>query len=230
MTTVLQKKRERFFVEQAIRSLGADWTIIAEREPPDFLIGDGGRQFGLEVIDIFMGPQTSAGSAMKKAESEMQRVLNALRAEYEKVDPGPLLVKFVGRIEADTLAPVVRGLIDLDLTTKPLAFQAIFDTQLGLRVHVTKSYRAEWFSVMDRVGWVDRNPQQLIAEAIEAKSAKLADYQALAGPDIRLLLVADAVQNSGKIRFADEAAFDLRGFKAAYLFPFPADVVILRAA
>ncbi len=62
MTTALQKKGERFFVEQAIRSLKADWTILAEREPPDFLIGDAGRQFGLEVIDIFIGLQTSAGS------------------------------------------------------------------------------------------------------------------------------------------------------------------------
>ncbi|MGO9942939.1 MAG: hypothetical protein ACLPIC_09245 [Rhodoblastus sp.] len=230
MTTALQKKGERFFVEQAIRSLKADWTILAEREPPDFLIGDGGWQFGLEVIDIFIGPQTSAGSKMKKAESKMQRVLDGLRTDYEKIDPAPLRVKFVGRIEADTLAPVVQALIDLDLASKPLAFQTVIDTQLGLRVHVTKSYRAEWFSVMDRVGWVDRNPQQIIADAIEAKSTKLAEYQALAGPDIRLLLVADAIQNSGKLHLTDEAAFDLRGFKAAYLFPYPADVITLRAA
>ena len=229
MTTALQKKRERFFVEQAIRSLKAGWTILAERDPPDFIIEDHGQQFGLEVIDVFAGPQGSAGSNMKKAESRMQRVLEGLRAEYEQFDATPLTAKFVGRIDAETLAPVVQSLRDLDLAAKPLAFQTVVDTQHGLRVHVTKSLRPDWYSVMDRAGWVEQNPRQILADAIEAKSVKLAQYQAVAGPDIRLLLVANAIQNSGKMRLTEEAGFDLRGFTAVYLFPYPEDVIPLRS-
>ena len=202
--------------------------ILAEREPPDFIIEDHGHQFGLEVNDIFMGPQGSDGSHMKKAESKMQRVIDGLRANYEKAVPTPLTVKFVGRIDAGTLAPVVQTLLNLDLEAKPLGFQTVIDTHLGLRLHVTKSYRTEWYSVMDRVGWVERNPQQIVADAIEAKSMKLSQYQAVAGPDIRLLLVANAVQNSGKIRLTEEASFDLRGFSAVYLFPYPEDAISLR--
>jgi hypothetical protein len=161
MTTPEQKKRERFFVEQAIRSLKVGWTILVEREPPDFLVKEGSQQFGLEVSDIFIGRQGAAGSEMKKGESKTQRMLDALRAEYEKAAPIPMHVKFVGRIEPETLAPVVQSLLDLDLAAKPPAFHTVIDTQLGLRAHVTKGFRSEWISVMDRVGWVDRNPQRI---------------------------------------------------------------------
>ena len=128
MTTAKQKKCERFFVEQAIRSLKAAWTILAEREPPDFIIAEGDHRFGLEVNDIFVGPQVAAGSKIKKGESMTQRMLDGLRAQYEKVLPIPLRVKFVGRIEPETLAPVMQSLLDLDLAAKPVSFQTVIDT------------------------------------------------------------------------------------------------------
>jgi len=229
MTTMIQKSRERFFVEQAICSLNADWRIIAADEGPDFIIEERGRQFGLELTDIFVGPQGAAGSTLKREESKTQRLLDGLRLEYETVVPIPLHVKFVGRVEAETLAPVVQSLLDLDLAAKPVAFQTVIDTKLGLRVHVTKSLRTEWISVMDRVGWVNGNPIQIIVDAIETKSRKLFDYRTAAGPDVRLLLVANAIQNSGKLRLNEEHGFDLCGFEAVYLFPYPEDVITLRA-
>jgi len=225
---MIQKRRERFFLEQATCSLNADWRIIAEDEGPDFIIEERGRQFGLELNDIFVGPQGAAGSALKREESKTQRLLDGLRLEYETVVPIPLHVRFVGRVEAETLAPVVQSLLDLDLAAKPVAFQTVIDTKLGLRVHVTRSLRTEWISVMDRVGWVNSNPRQIIVDAIETKGRKLSHYQTAAGPDIRLLLVANAIQNSGKLRLSEELGFNLCGFKAVYLFPYPEDVITLR--
>ena len=46
--------------------------------------------------------------------------------------------------------------------------------------------------------------------------------------DIRLLLVADAIQNSGKLRLEPAAAFDSLGFREIYLFPYPEEALILR--
>ena len=43
MTRPLQKRRERFFTEQAIRSLGTDWIVLEECESPDFIIAEGDR-------------------------------------------------------------------------------------------------------------------------------------------------------------------------------------------
>ncbi len=227
MTRPSQKRRERFFAEQAIRSLGADWIILEECEPPDFIIVEGNHRFGLDVSDVFMGPQSPAGSAMKKTESHMHRTINDLRLEYEAATGVLLHVKFVGRIEPETMAGVVPALIAINLESEPLAYQTVVDTQLGLRLHVTKGNRSEWYSVMDRVGWVDRNPQKIIADAIEAKSKKLSRYRAAVGPDVRLLLVADAIQNSGKLRLEPDHKFDFHGFEAVYFFPYPEAVMAL---
>jgi len=89
--------------------------------------------------------------------------------------------------------------------------------------------RFKRISVMDRVGWVDRNPQQIIAEGIEAKSKNPPQYQAAADSDVRFLLVANDIQNSGKLCLNDKHRFNLHGFKAVYLFPYPEDVVTLSA-
>lgn len=229
MTTAKQKQDERFYVEQAIRSLRTEWTILAEPEPPDFLVQDGGRTFGLEVRQIFKDPQSAAGSEIKKREAKTQRMLDRLRAEFEQRAPIPLIVKFLGRIDLDTISPISKLLLDLDLAAKPIAFQTIFKPHADLKVYVTKGLRAEWFSVNDRVGWIDFNAQHVIANAIEEKSRKLPLYQAAAGPDVRLLLVANAIHNSGRLRLDGECQFDLRGFTSVYLLRYPDDANVLSA-
>jgi len=55
MTRPVQKKRERFFAEEAARSLGKSWSLSEDREHPDFIVTEGDQSFGLEVRQIFMG-------------------------------------------------------------------------------------------------------------------------------------------------------------------------------
>jgi hypothetical protein len=50
-----------------------------------------------------------------------------------------------------------------------------------------------------------------------------------AGPDIRLLLVADRIHNSGKLMLDDTAALDTEGFQVVYFFPYPEEVIIFSA-
>jgi hypothetical protein len=229
MTRQSQKLRERFFAEQAARSLGKSWIVLPEeRENPDFIVADGEQRFGLEVAAVFIGEQDETGSTMKKNESEVQKTINALRAQYEASAQAKLNVKFVGKIEPETLANVVPALIALDLDSKPIRFQTVLDEKLGLRVHVTKGFRSDWYSVNDRVGWVNRSPEQIIAGAIRAKGDKLARYKSSVGEDIRLLLVADAIQNSGKLRLAPESRFDLLGFCEVYFYLYPEQAIVLR--
>jgi hypothetical protein len=101
----------------------------------------------------------------------------------------------------------------------------VIDQGDGLRLHVTKAFRPEWFSVNHRVGWVDRNPLPIITDAIKKKSNELERYGAAAGPDIRLLLVADRIQNSGKLMLDDTIVLDTQGLQAVYLFPYPESVM-----
>jgi hypothetical protein len=236
LTRPIKKKKERIFVEEAARLLGKPWILGADQEHPDFIVTDGKRQFGLEVCEIFIGPQDHSGSAMKKKESSVQRCINALQREYEANVDVPLIVKFVGNAEAmgaENLATVVPALVAQDLPSKPTGYRFVYDTSLvcpmrsKLRVHVTKALRPDWYSVNYRVGFVDRNPKDIIAIAIEKKAKELKRYKETAGLDIRLLLVADAIHNSGKLRLRDPGAFDLHGFQAVYLFTYPESMVKL---
>jgi hypothetical protein len=226
MTRPDQKRRERFFVEQAAKLLGKIWILAEDREHPDFVVTEGDQRFGLEVCEIFTGPQDRAGSAMKRTESGAHRQIETLRREYEAITPTMLRVQIVGRLSPENMASIVPALVAEDLTSKPIAHHLVIDQGNGLRLHVTKALRPEWFSVNHRVGWVDRNPLPIIADAIKKKSNELERYRAAAGPDIRLLLVADRIHNSGKLMLDDTAALDTQGFQAVYVFPYPESVMI----
>jgi hypothetical protein len=233
LTRPQQKRGERFFAEQAARLLGRPWDLGDDSEPPDFVVTEGEQQFGLEVTEIFIGPQSDGGSALKASESKTQRAVNALQREYEAIADVPLIVKFVGHMDADNLATVVPALVGHDLPSKPTCYHFVHDTTVAhpsrtrLRVHVTKAVRPNWYSVNDRVGFVDRNPHGIIAAAIAKKATELTRYKDAAGSDVRLLLVANRMSNSGKLTLSEGAKFDLHGFNAVYLFPYPEDVIVL---
>jgi hypothetical protein len=230
VTLPLKKNRERFFVETAAKLMGKTWTIGPDREHPDFLVTEGVRQFGLEVCEIFTGQQDRAGSAMKEVESLGQRSVDALRREYEAVTNIPLIVKLVGDVCAENLALVVPALVAEDLASRLVAYQAKIDLntglRAGLRLYVTRALRPNWFSMKDRVGFVDRNPMPRIAVEVKKKSEKLPQYRQAAGSDIRLLIVADHINNSGKLMLEEHAPLDVMGFQEVYFFPYPESVTI----
>jgi hypothetical protein len=225
-----KKNRERFFVEAAEKLMGKTWTLGPDREIPDFLVTEGAQQFGIEVCEIFTGQQDRAGSAMKEAESHGQRAVDALRREYEAITNIPLIIKLVGDACAQNLALVVPALVAEDLALKPVRYQARIELntglRAGLRVYVTKALRPNWFSMKDRVGFVDRNPLPRIIAEVKKKSEKLPQYRQEAGSDIRLLIVADHINNSGKLMLDEQVSLDLMGFQAVYFFPYPEAVTV----
>ena len=127
------------------------------------------------------------------------------------------------------MATIVPALVAEDLASKPVGHHLVIDHRNALRLHVTKAFRPEWFSVNHHVGWVDRNPLPRIADAIKKKSIELERYRAAAGPDIRLLLVADRIHNGGKLMLDDAALLDTEGFQIVYVFPYPEPVMIFAA-
>jgi hypothetical protein len=162
---------------------------------------------------------------MKRAESGVHRQFEAPRREYEAITPTTLRVQVVGRLGPENMGSIVPALIAADLASKPIGHHLVMDQDNGLRLHVTKALRPGWLSVNQRVGWVDRNPLPIILDAISKKSHGLERYRAAAGPDIRLLLVADRIHNSGKLMLDDMAALDTQGFQAVYVFPYPESVM-----
>jgi hypothetical protein len=132
MTRSSKKDRERFMVSEAAKSLGRTWILSDDREHPDFVVTEGAEQFGLELSDIFIGPQSNAGSAMKQHESHTQRAVNDLRRQYEAVADIPLHVRFVGKLDAENIAPVIPKLIASELRI-PIYSGRVFRREAGHR-------------------------------------------------------------------------------------------------
>ena len=131
----------------------------------------------------------------------------------------------MGTIKAATIATVIPALVAEDFASKPLGHHVVIDVTNRLRVFATKAIRADWFSVNDRVGWANSNPTTLIADLIKMKSEKLPNMEA-AGPDMRLLIVADRTYNSGKLMLEECPLLNLRGFLAVYFFSYPKSVTV----
>jgi hypothetical protein len=114
---------------------------------------------------------------MKEMESNIQRRVEVLRTEYEAASNIPLSVKFAGTLTAETMAKVVPALVAEDFASKPFGHHAVVDVANGLRVFATKAFRADWFNVNDRVGWINSDPTPLISDLIDKKSEKLPKYR-----------------------------------------------------
>jgi hypothetical protein len=225
MTRPLEKERERFFVERTAELLGKAWSLDPG-EHPDFIVTEPTQRFGLEVAQIFTGKQSRAGSEMKRGESDAQRAVDALRGDYEAITNIPLSVRLVGDMCSENMATVVPALVAMDLSTRPIGHHEVVEAGKGLRVHVTRAFNADWFSVDHRVGWVDRYAIKHIADRIKEKAEKLPLYIKTAGPDIRLLIVADRIHNSGKLMLGQPAALDMRGFQGMYFLSYPETVTV----
>ena len=83
----------------------------------------------------------------------------------------------------------------------------------------------------DRAGWEDRNPIDRITKAIGKKSEKLRRYKECTGlDDIRLLVVANRIMNSGKLSLQEHPALDVRGFQVVYFLSYPESVKVFECA
>lgn len=226
-----KKQSERFYVESAARMLGKSWTLEPDRENPDFIVTENEDRFGLEVTSFFVGPIESKGALEKERESTSERRLLKLRMEFDPSDCLPLCVRLVGDTCDANLSIVVPTLHNLALQKKEIGYRTSFSIDEGparLTVHVTRSFRHEWYDVGHRVGWVGVEWMDQFARTIAKKAKHLERYRDSSKlSDIRLLIVSDRTMNSGRISLAVPPVVDCCGFQAVYLFPYPETVHIL---
>ena len=191
MTDDSKKRYERHFVEEAAKRLDKSWNLGDSREHPDFIVADGDQKFGLEVCEIFRGRENRNGSVERRCEADTQRKIDAIRQDYEAIQNIPLSVRFVGDTCDDNINKALTALIANNIDSYPIGHHIMIDIdtgdRAGLELYVTKSLKADWFNVKDRVGWVNRNPMKYIIDIVEKKSRKLKCYTKFAGPDVRLL-------------------------------------------
>ena len=227
-----KKARERYMALEAAKLLARQW-VLSDHEAPDFIVTEDGERFGLELCEVFSGRETRKGSARKDQEVRVQRCIDRLRKQDEAETGTPLSVRLVGCLSHENLKGLVPALLALDLASERqdhLTRFSLDESEASLSVHVCRALpgHARWFSVNDRVGWVDRNPTPRIQAAVDAKAAHLARYRARTGlPEQRLLLFCDATTNSGKLRVGSGVEIDPSGLDAVYFFTYPDAVTVL---
>ena len=224
----MNKHEERFYVERTAEMLNLSWTIGEDRESPDFIISGGDWQFGLEVSELFAGRVGRKGSDRKAKEANYQGTIDRYREMYVADKGIPLCVRILGPVNDDTMGELLGQLLRRDFESMRPGNQIIMQPNDQLKVYVTKALRSCWYRVDDRVGMVNTNPMPIIQERVAMKSRRLTNYHEAAGEDVRLLLIANRMLNSGKLKLVEESTIDTCGFRIVYFLSFPESVTVFQ--
>nr|WP_298690161.1 hypothetical protein [uncultured Dongia sp.] len=222
-----QKATERRHVLETAKRLGRSWEILEEGESPDFIIRDGAHRFGLEVTEMFSGAIGRNGSILQREVSNVQRRIDDAQAEFELQEASKLTVKFVGDVSKAGLKLAVAELLQIGFAGKAEGHLEelrieVPDLNGGLlKVSARKAKPAHWFDVASRIGWVNRTPARRLRATVVAKAKKFTRYQQRAGQDIRLLIVADQFQSSGKFQYENAQFLRTKPFTYVYWLSIP---------
>lgn len=220
-----QKGVERYWAENAARLLGEAWTLGPNREQPDFVVETGAGAFGLEVTECHIGPiSEKSGSGLREGEMFRQKWLNNLRKLYEGEGGAKLHLRYYrGRTDKRRAAEFIDVLLSAKLEEKGEFADFYHDFDDG-RVFAFKTPHPFWQMSDDRSGRPSADGHHLQA-SIDAKQPKLAKYRE-ACPDVRLLVVAQQMYNSGKVELPAGFLPDLKGFGTVYFYSYPREVLI----
>ena len=221
-----QKFKEQSEALQASLKLGEHWDLEA-REAPDFIVTSGGRRFALEVTECHVGPKTRKGATQRAREAANHGWLTAIRGQYEAIGGVGLSVRYRGEVDPAAAERLLQALID-----GRFGARTIYDASETLilpkgRAYVHRTPNAFWMVLDDRGGWASSDGYFLQRE-IDLKAQKLPEYRR-ACDDVRLLVVADRIHNSGKLELEKGFRPDLCGFDAVYFFSYPSSVTAFYA-
>ena len=222
----MNKWEERFYVERAAEMLKVEWVVGEDRESPDFIIAEGNYQFGLEISELFIGREGRKGAAKKAEESFDQEAIDRYRNIYEGERDIPLCVRILGSVNDEIMDQLLAYLLRHDFGAMSLGDQIVIQPSDHFKAYVTKGLRNWWFRVDDRVGMVNTDPMPIMEVRVARKSENLRRYQEAAGEDVRLLLVANRIMNSGRLKLVEKESLDTRGFRAVYFLSYPENVTV----
>lgn len=226
MSRQLKKHKEHSEAFQASLKLGEEWKL-EHREAPDFIVTSAGYRFGLEVTGCHVGPKTRKGSLERAKESANHKWLSEIRRRYEAGGRVGLHVRYRGEVSAMAAEELLQCLIDGRFETKSPLDPLVKLKLTSGTAYVHRTPNVYWMMLDDRVGWISHDGSFLQRE-IDLKAQKLPKYREVCD-DVRLLVVADRIYNSGKLQLEDGFRPDLHGFNAVYFFSYPNSVTAFYA-
>ena len=216
------KDRERMYAETAARLLGYEWQLVEIPEPVDFEVRTPEARFGLEIRQVFADAETPFGSPAKRKENENQKISATLANLYISQGGRPATVKLLGNLCSVSKETLIRETIAHCPTEA--GDRRRFQLE-GLTVHLSAlphghEPRTKWDYVNDRVGWLRDATNEELQHAIDHKIDRLPLYKQKYDR-IELLLIADRMFNSGRMRVADKLEVSNPWFDAIYLLSYP---------
>lgn len=223
-----QKRGERSVVLQAALKLKVSWHLQADdREEPDFIIKDQRGVFGLEVTECHIGSVGKGGSKRRQQESFNQKWLNNVVSVFLREKDVNLKLDYVGPANDQGKNAILAFLEREKFEKRQELSKAVWHGE-RMMVQAYRDIYSQNVFVNDRVGWVQKSVEPLQA-AIDKKVPLLTKYRQVCS-DIRLLVVADRIYNSGKMILLDGFKPDLKGFNEVYFFSYPENVTVFHAS
>jgi hypothetical protein len=205
---------------QVSHKLGEKWELTP-RESPDFLVITANGCFGLEVTQCQIGLRRRKSSRMREAESARQHWLNEVRADYEAKGGPSLNCKYWGDTTEEARSILIEALLTNDFTGAVETMKLGSDG--GARLLAFETPNTHWEMPVDRAGEISQDGSYL-QRVIDEKAGKLEKYRE-ACADVRLLVVADQLYNSGRLLLEPDFRPNLCGFDAVYFFAYPRTVI-----
>ena len=220
------KSVERSVAFQASLKLGEEWEL-EPRESPDFIVTAANARFGLEVTRCQIGRRGRKGSKMRQAESARQAWLDGIRSDYESQGGASLNLKYWGAITSKARETLLGTLLANDFSG-PVRRIRMRPEGDGASILAFETPNAHWEMPEDRAGEASLD-SSIFQRVIDEKAEKLPVYREVCG-DIRLLVVADQIYNSGKLLLEPGVRPDLKGFSTVYFFAYPRTMTSFYAA
>lgn len=224
MTRQVQKVLEVHWVHEAARMLGEVWDVSPaanETEWPDVVVAEGEATFGVEVRELFKD-EFAAGSQMRADEVRRRQRLRSLAEAYYATERVPIRLQVSGGFPPNDhilalLRKHVPALEEWGECTEKLGSAAIRFMRLPEKL---PRYN-RWEYTPDSIGWIRTLSLQRLQQVIDDKARKLDKYKTHLS-DVRLLIVANRVHNSGKQMFPqDLSALGTQGFSLVYMMSYP---------
>lgn len=233
-----KKKRERFFLDRFLESIGLQPDGIEEREGPDFVLTLEKKRIGIEVTHLHIR-EISSDPLPQALESITQRIVSEAERHYKSLGGTPALVTvlFNSALRTDGLhrSSVARDLAqlvnDVDLPQgSALDWQSWdenkWDHPISKVIHslhiwaVPDNDLARWR--IARAGWVAPMTAERLQEAISCKCQKIHAYKAIV-PEVWLLMVSDGTKPSQAFQSARGLNVSAAGggFSRAFYYKYP---------
>ncbi len=189
----------------------------------------------------YLDCRKNKSSFMRKEESLRNSNLTKLKNKYEKKSGVSLNFTLINNINnlpwTDLEEKVLKILVDEDFESKPDG-HSIKSSSDGIKFVATKQCTSQYNCLQDNIGYMNKNCNSVLQQAINEKSEKLevykktlSNYKSRIGNlegdlDIDLLLVANMTKNSGKLNFKESTTLNMKGFKALYVLRYPEELLI----